>query len=353
MNSHTTGQGNGDDAPYRWPSKLKNLVKSPLFGVGALFVILGIVFTPSASSQVSFSEPTYSFDDGALSLVVASDVPDGVVLANDPLEVAGFVILEESVALGSDSPVFMEGADGQKLTRDEVITYTVAEGDTLSTIAEQFGISLSTVLWANEGVDAKRVRIGQKIVILPVSGVRHTVKSGDTLSKIAYNYKVSAAKIMEFNDLDDDVVRIGQELLIPGGKKTSTASSGSVSNNMPSYAGYYAKPASGYNWGSLHGNNGVDIANACGATPIYSAAAGTVKDAKFGWNGGYGNMVSVSHDNGTWTLYAHLSDISVSSGQSVSQGSLLGYMGNTGKVSGATGCHLHFEVRGAANPFAH
>ena len=98
----------------------------------------------------------------------------------------------------------------------------------------------------------------------------------------------------------------------------------------------------------VHGYNGIDIGAGRG-TAIYAAAAGTVIVSRSsGWNGGYGNYVVIAHDNGVQTLYAHLDSVNVGAGQRVNQGSLLGGMGATGKV---TGVHLHFEVRGAKNPF--
>ena len=86
-------------------------------------------------------------------------------------------------------------------------------------------------------------------------------------------------------------------------------------------------------------------------TPIYAAANGTVIVAKDNgaWNGGYGNYVVISHPNGTETLYAHMSKVLTCAGASVCQGDTIGLVGMTGE---ATGNHLHFEVRGAANPFA-
>ena len=79
---------------------------------------------------------------------------------------------------------------------------------------------------------------------------------------------------------------------------------------------------------------------------IWSAKAGTVKLAAYsGWNGGYGKYVIVDHGNGLQTLYAHMNKVYVTEGQSVSEGQVLGQMGNTGRVYGVTGIHLHFEVR--------
>lgn len=112
-------------------------------------------------------------------------------------------------------------------------------------------------------------------------------------------------------------------------------------------ASYFIKPAKGIDWGIIHANNGVDIANKCG-TAIVAAADGIVSDIGAGWNGGYGNAVSIKHPNGVVTFYAHLEDVLVEIGQSVEQGDLIGNIGLTGK---STGCHLHFEVHGGTNPF--
>ncbi len=119
---------------------------------------------------------------------------------------------------------------------------------------------------------------------------------------------------------------------------------------------YFIQPASGKNWGALHAHNAVDIANSCG-TPVLAAAAGTVVsdsglgNGASGWNGGFGKFVLLKHSNGTKTRYAHLSKVYVAVGESVSQGQEIGEIGNTGHVEGATGCHVHFEVIGGANPF--
>lgn len=98
----------------------------------------------------------------------------------------------------------------------------------------------------------------------------------------------------------------------------------------------------GYRWGRLHA--GIDIAAPSG-TPIHAAAAGTVVLA--GWTGGYGNYTCVDHGGGLATCYAHQSSYAVSSGVQVSQGQVIGYVGNTGHSFGA---HLHFEVRINGNP---
>lgn len=118
----------------------------------------------------------------------------------------------------------------------------------------------------------------------------------------------------------------------------------------------FVLPTSGVNWGQIHPINAVDIANLCG-TPIVAAARGVVSFAtgkdSHNWNGGYGEFIQIEHlSNKIITRYGHLSEVFVENGQSVLGGEVIGRMGNTGNVSGPSGCHLHFEVLGAPNPFA-
>ena len=105
-------------------------------------------------------------------------------------------------------------------------------------------------------------------------------------------------------------------------------------------------------------NNAVDIANSCG-TPVYAAADGialsvaATNSRSVYANGGYGNNIRLQHVGGVITLYAHLKEVLINEGQEIKQGQLIGLMGGQPGMIGAgrsTGCHLHFEVRGATNP---
>ncbi len=125
-----------------------------------------------------------------------------------------------------------------------------------------------------------------------------------------------------------------------------------ITNSQKSKDSYFIIPTTGWNWGTLHYNNAVDIANSCG-TPVYAAAAGLiVENSAKGWNEGYGHYIKIEHPNNTETLYAHLDENIAPSGKYITQGELIGYMGNTGNTHGPTGCHLHFEVHGTKNPLA-
>ena len=95
----------------------------------------------------------------------------------------------------------------------------------------------------------------------------------------------------------------------------------------------------GARWGRSH--KGLDIGAPKG-TPIMAAASGTVVTASYGYSGGYGNYIVISHGNGVQTAYGHCNSISVTPGQKVSQGQVIGTVGNTGN---STGNHLHLEIR--------
>jgi len=276
-------------------------------------------------------------------------------LNSNPIGTGGAVVaIADGVALepgGSRGETFVESG---KSGTGQISIYVVREGDTLSEIAEMHGVSANTILWANDIKSASKIKIGQELVILPISGVRHTVKKGDTLQTIAKNYKADLDDVLSYNGFSTDtMIKPGDEVIIPDGVLSTTGSSYTVSSpktsSQPSYSGYYIRPVvGGRRSQGLHGNNGIDIAAPTG-TPIIAAANGVVIVSKTtGYNGGYGLYVVVRHNNGTQTLYAHMNTVFVSSGQQVGQGERLGTIGMTGRT---TGPHLHFEVRGAKNPF--
>ncbi|MEK7120410.1 MAG: M23 family metallopeptidase [Patescibacteria group bacterium] len=255
---------------------------------------------------------------------------------------------------------------------DSIFVYYVEKGDTLSSIAKKFDISTETLLWANNLSSSSTLKVGRELTVLPVSGILYTIKKGDSAKSIAKKYKVNVDDILAFNNLDDDsILKSGQKIIIPNGQ--NAGDSYAPSNNYvartylpsaPGYvsaltpAGFIVYPTTGKNWGRKHYNNASDIANSCG-TPIYAAADGTAVSVALTnsrsvyANGGYGNNIRIQHSNGVLTLYAHLKESLISEGEEVKQGQLIALMGGQPGTVGAgrsTGCHLHFEVRGATNP---
>ncbi|MEK9161076.1 MAG: peptidoglycan DD-metalloendopeptidase family protein [Patescibacteria group bacterium] len=245
------------------------------------------------------------------------------------------------------------------LKNGQISIYTVREGDSVSEIADMFGVSVNTILWANDVKSAKLISPGMELLILPVSGVQHKVGKGETLAGIAKKYGADKDEVALYNGLESGAaLAAGETIVVPGGEVQKTiakSSSGTVTKSsggsaLPALSGYFGNPLPGGRLTQgIHGYNAVDI-GAPNGTPIYASAGGTIIVAKSGggYNGGYGNYIVIKHDNGTQTLYAHMSSLAVSGG-TVEKGELIGYVGISGR---ATGYHLHFEVRGAKNPLA-
>ena len=248
-------------------------------------------------------------------------------------------------------------ADIEEGSSDGIIsTYIVQKGDSISTIAKMFNVSVNTIAWSNDIKSGSYIKEGQTLIILPISGIKYTVKSGDNLKKIVEKYKGELEEVLQYNNLSaDSPLAVGDTIIIPNGRVESTSVNVKGSNskvkgaNSPSYAGYYIRPIEGGRKSQgLHGYNGVDLAAPTG-TPIYASASGNVIVSKnYGWNGGYGNYVVIDHPNKTQTVYGHMVQNISYQGQHVVQGQIIGYVGSTGR---STGPHLHFEVRGARNPF--
>lgn len=268
-------------------------------------------------------------------------------------------IVDGSALAAENSPLSGDGRLTHNNSADQISLYVVREGDTLSEIATMFGVTPNTIRWANDLGTKASISEGDKLVILPITGVAHTVKKGDTLKSIAKKYKADAEEILQFNGLDDESsLAAGVELIIPNGevvpvaapkKKSGATPAKSYGGGGPSYAGYYMRPISGgQRTQGIHGYNGVDLGSPVGTTVMAAAAGEVIISRPDGYNGGYGEYVVIRHDNGTQTLYAHLGSITVSVGQTVSQGAAIGTVGMTGR---STGAHLHFEIRGAKNPF--
>ena len=297
--------------------------------------------TPILNSQtLSLLENTYSIDQGA------STGGGDITIVNQS------ALLPDSGPLGTIADV-----KDKKPSSEQISVYIVREGDNLSQIANMFGVSVNTIFWANDIKRGSLITPGQTLIILPVSGIQYTVKKGDTLASVAKKYQGDIDEIINFNGLDSKTeLAIGTTIVIPNGQDGTVNITSSSSTYTPlrgasnvSYSGYYIRPIDGGRKSQgIHGYNAVDLANSCG-TPIMASASGDVIISRAsGWNAGYGNYVVISHSNGTQTLYAHMSNVIVSTGWHVVKGQVIGYIGSTGK---STGCHVHFEIRGAKNPF--
>lgn len=256
-------------------------------------------------------------------------------------------------------PGIIPGAAISGETRRAIVEYMVAPGDSLSSIAYQYGVSVATILWENNLTLRSVIRPGDKLRVPPTTGVMHTVRKGDTIKKIASLYGAKVEEIVTFNLLKEggSDLTIGEKIMVPNGAKATQSvavSSGYSTSRLAAPASSSQTPgASGFIWPSAARtitqyfswrHLGLDIGGPYGSA-TYAARGGVVEVAQCGWNNGYGCYIIINHGDGLKTLYGHHSRLLVSVGEYVKTGETIGLMGNTGKVRGVTGIHLHFEVR--------
>ena len=242
--------------------------------------------------------------------------------------------------------------------REKVVYHEVAGGETVSDIAARYGISTNTILWENNLGPRDFIKPGQKLTILPTSGVSYRIKSGDTLDKIAQKYSVDTGKILEYNNLPaSDAISADQILILPGGTPPAPPapvvqpssrfaslqdffSPGGAADATPSYGTKLQWPTPSRRINQYFGwrHTGVDI-DGDYTSPIYAADTGRIEAS--GWSSGYGLRIVINHGNGIKTLYGHLSKTHANVGDSVNRGQTIGTMGCTGWC---TGTHIHFEV---------
>lgn len=246
--------------------------------------------------------------------------------------------------------------------------HVVADGETISEIAENAGTTTANLMKLNPGVTPETLQIGAKLSVsdnTPVIAVLTKEQTRET-EKIAYEtnkvedkntYKgitivVSDGQYGE-KEVDYDVYKengvvtkkvataesitkepVTKQVKVGSKARPATASTGSFMN--PFAAGMVT---SRYGQRTRNFHQGIDLAGSVGS-PVYAADGGVVTFT--GWNSGYGKLIKIRHDNGYETYYAHLSSINVSQGSRVAKGALIGKVGNTGV---STGPHLHFEIR--------
>ena len=264
--------------------------------------------------------------------------------------------------------------------RQEIVKYTVQDGDTVFGIAQQFGLTPETVLWGNYNLlldNPHSLKPGQDLLILPSDGVywQWLAENKGGLPGFAKFFGANVDDILNapinkldpatVGDLNNPNIPDGTWLFIPGGRRELISWSAplGVTRDNPASArvlgpgacdpvaggavgyGTFVWPApqhylSGYDFSGVH--RGIDIAGNTGEA-VFATDAGVI--VYVGWNNyGYGNMIMIDHGQGFQSLYAHLSAFNVSCGQSVGQGDVIGAIGSTGNSSGS---HLHFEILSA------
>lgn len=283
-------------------------------------------------------------------IFLASSLTSTSAVSSDPTTIQDNVIIKTNPS------------DTDNFSRHGLTKYQVQSGDTLIGIASSFGISPSTIMQENKMNPTTTLKPGQELTILPTTGITYTLKDGDTLGSILNKYKVSEDDLLDANNLEVfEDLEVGAIVVIPMDNVTTPAApkiaskfvrteSGKVSLKTADAPADLIGSAISFIWptpvrtitqGFSSRHTGLDISNSK-KEAISASSDGFVEIS--GWQTSYGNTIVINHGNGYKTRYAHTSELYVSAGDYVKQGQLIAKQGNTGRVRGTTGIHLHFEI---------
>jgi len=270
---------------------------------------------------------------------VAMIEPEFSVMEND---------LKDQQAKNADDK-YLEDTEKQKLaiiTAEEIkeeenskkkltlTKYKIQDGDTLSEIANRFGVPMDSIAGSSGISSSSIIKPGQELLIPNKKGIVYRLKKGDTLASVSTKYKVKIENVYEENKLaNGDILSVGQKLFLPGAVIPETGNVWSI----PVDSGVIT---SGYGWRRYPKRKFHDALDLkANYVPVKAARSGKIIYS--GWMGGYGNTVIIQHTDSLKTLYAHNSRLYVKNGQYVSSGKVISQSGCTGFCFGP---HLHFEV---------
>jgi murein DD-endopeptidase MepM/ murein hydrolase activator NlpD len=376
MEGNLTKNENSSQKPAQ---KTGNLLQQ----IGLNMVMIGLLFLLGFLIWRKFIDP-----EGSRPVVESNTPETSQDFPNEPVEMAALPVdLSPLTTPASSLDGIIRTTNVRTIIpsrpRVDVITYTVQAGDTLFSIASNFGLKPETVLWGNFDVlndNPHFLKPAQVLNILPVDGTYYEWKEGDSLGGIADFFQVDKEAIIDYpgNFIDltqtdmSSAIEVGSWLIVPGGKRAiKDWGPPAITRENAATAKYYGAGACGsiytgaigtgtFVWPTTdHTISGyaydagihpaIDIGGAIGNS-VFATDSGVVVYA--GWSDyGYGNLIAIDHGTGWQSAYAHLSSIGVSCGQSVYQGGYIGALGSTGNSSGP---HLHFEliINGAkVNPY--
>lgn len=272
-----------------------------------------------------------------------------------------------------------------------IVSHQIAKGDTLESLSILYNIRPEIIAFNNNLDMNTELEVGKNVYIPATNAYIHYSEKTSDIAQISRIYKVSENDLKEYNPGLNNEIEQGKLVFVPvenidlikqykGEEETRlkeeeakkiaaqnaekinqyhqrytqqqrqnalSSASYTVTTNIPKIAANtaFVWPTDtryiSCGWYCYGGHTAIDLAQR-GNPPIYAAMGGVIETAASGWNGGYGNYIIINHGNGYKTVYAHLSSINAFAGQYVSQGQVIGRMGNTGN---STGDHLHFEVR--------
>jgi surface antigen len=224
--------------------KAKNKLKPSTIAIYAsifilLVVMIAIGYRPPqevpgvANAATTVNNTVAETDQPTVSDVIATSLAANVAAsANLPVasNVANLSIstqIKSELPQSDDSVISKPQIIQPSASSRVILSYAVAAGDTVGTVAARYGISTDTIKWANN-LTSDNLTAGTSLQILPTTGVLYTVKSGDTVQSIAEKYQADASRIILYNDLESSGVGAGMHLILPNGTLPNTERPGYV-----------------------------------------------------------------------------------------------------------------------------
>jgi murein DD-endopeptidase MepM/ murein hydrolase activator NlpD len=314
-------KGTGRMLFKRWRNTEEALVRyasARVFLLVTMVWVFGFGFAGSVQNGVA-AQLSDSLGAADPADFVVADLPDGVVM---------------DIAIDEPAPP----DDGLFYT-----VYRVVKGDTISHIAERYGVTSDAIITFNDVTNARTLSIGRYLKIPNMNGILYETRKSDTLDSIAAVYKISPDRIAELNGISGGSIEAGRRLFLPDARLSNIALreingdlfAWPIRGWITSWFGWRNDPFTGLR--SFH--TGIDIGASQG-TSIRAAMEGSV--SAIGYSAVSGNYVVLAHHSGYSTMYAHLSSVAVRTGQRVSTSTVIGAVGSTGY---STGPHLHFTVQ--------
>jgi murein DD-endopeptidase MepM/ murein hydrolase activator NlpD len=291
-------------------------------------------------------------DSGAANMASVMNIPGvsetGIAAVPDPtthIAIPEAVVPHINITEGTVAEEAQDDIPLKMVDYFSWIDHTVKSGESVSRIADSYGLSMETVIASNNLTNAHLLRPGQILKIPNMNGIPYVIKSGDNLSKISKAWSIPLSVIVDANNLQSDFIMPGQTIFLPGARMPANDLRMALGTLFVSpLKGSGSRLSSAFGWredpfdGGQRLHEAIDMAAPTG-TPVKAASSGRV--SMVGNSPTYGKYIIISHSGGFQTLYAHLSVIVVQQGAQVDQGTKIGEVGSTGR---STGPHLHFAL---------
>lgn len=217
--------------------------------VAILAAVLGFVLYSPGRSEVASRSALGTLSANPLDQLSASDIAVHVAQLNNLPEATA--VMEQADTINGQQAIV--SSDSQVAARPQIVdtearsyrdiqVYITKEGDTVASIATQFGVTSDSIMWSNN-LSSNDVEPGRELYIPPVNGIVHLIQAGDTVESLARQFNAEAASIIAFNDTEVRGLPVGQRVVIPGGVRSSTVvagrsvSGGTWGSRFLSYAG--------------------------------------------------------------------------------------------------------------------